>query len=167
MVIFMGNSKPSQRFVFGLNFVKFTFLKGRKIKSNPGWVVSFPLAWNRHVPQGYPTFHLVHLHCNKRWKLLSDNLGYVVHSHFVLSSRCSQMCFCSSPSFHLLSLPDAATIFRSPLPYTPSHGGSFHPTSSSATHILYLCFCATILGNSCFFCPALCGHNCMNSDGVE
>lgn len=89
MVIFMGNSKPSQRFVFGLNFVKFTFLKGRKIKSNPRWVVSFPLAWNRHVPQGYPTFHLVHLHCNKSWKLLSDNLGYVVHSHFVLSSRCS------------------------------------------------------------------------------
>lgn len=41
MVIFMGNSKPSQRFVFGLNFVKFTFLKGRKAKSNPGWAVSF------------------------------------------------------------------------------------------------------------------------------
>lgn len=42
-----------------------------------------------------------------------------------------------------------------------------HPTSSSATHVLHFCFCAVVLGKSCFFCPALCGHSCMNSDGVE
>lgn len=73
-------------------------------------------------------------------------------------------CLCSPPSFHLLSLP--ATTF-SPVPCTPSHGGSFHPTSSSATHVLHFRFCAAILGKSCFFCPALYGHSCMNSDGVE
>lgn len=107
----------------------------------------------------------MHAHHNKSWKLLSDNLGYVVHSHFVLSSRMlPTCCLCSSPPFHLLSLPDTATIFTL---CTPCHGGSFHPTTSSATHVLHLCFCAAILGKSCFFCPALCGHNCMNSDGVE
>lgn len=58
MVIFMGNSEPSQRFVFGLNFVKFTFLKGRKAKSNPGWAVSFSTCMEQ---AGMGTTGLLHL----------------------------------------------------------------------------------------------------------
>lgn len=164
MVIFMGNSEPSQRFVFGLKSVKFTFLKGRKAKSNLVWVVSFSTcmqqAWMAitgllHLPSSASPWH----------QLLkaSDNLGYVVHSHFALSSwMFPTCCLCSLPSFHLLS----ATIFSS-VPCTPSHCGSFHPTSSSAIHVFYFYFCAAILGKSCFFCLALCGHSYMNSAGVE
>lgn len=167
MIIFMGNSEPSQRFIFGLKLVKFTFLKGREAKSNAVWAVSFSTcmeqAWM--CIKGHSTFHPVHLHDTNSWKLPSDNLGYVVHSHFALSSwMFPTCCLCSPPSFNLLFLP--ATIF-SPVPCTPSHGGSFHSTSSSVIHVFYFCFCAAILGESCFFCPALCGHSCMSSDGVE
>lgn len=41
MVVLMGDSEPSQRLVFCLKFVRFTFLKGMKAKSNPLQGVSF------------------------------------------------------------------------------------------------------------------------------